>query len=144
MKNITLIVLFCFYSLSNFASPIDSTTRIDSTQNIVNDEINNSIAAAIGAGDAKKLAFYFSASIDLTLPNTDGTYSKSQAEMIIMKFFSQYPPDSFKLNQQGSSNEGSQFAIGTYSSKSVRFRTYFLVKKVSGISQIQQLQFEKE
>ena len=144
MKNTALIVLFCFYSLSNYASPIDSTTRIDSTQIIVNDDINNSIAAAISAGDAQKLASYFSSSIDLTIPNTDGTYSKSQAEMIIMKFFTQYPPDSFKLNQQGSSNEGSQFAIGTLSTKTATFKTYFLIKKRDNVPLVQQLQFEEE
>jgi hypothetical protein len=136
--------LFCFLSVAVIATPKDPKTDNDTTVTIVTDDVINNIVAAIAGGDSKKLAVYFNSSIDLTVPVGDGTYSKSQAEMIVKNFFAQYPPVSFKINQQGSSNEGSQFSIGTLVTKTAKFRTYFLLKKVNGSSLIHQLQFELE
>ncbi|MEI6122441.1 MAG: DUF4783 domain-containing protein [Bacteroidota bacterium] len=144
MKHLTIVAFLCLYSLAITASPIDSTAAKDSASAVVFDDISNSVAAAIGSGDAAKLASYFNLSIDLTVPSGDGTYSKSQAEMIVRKFFAQYPPVSFKINQQGTSNEGSQFSIGILVTTSSKFRTYFLIKKINGVPLIHQLQFEAD
>jgi len=130
--------------MSTFATQTVTATVSDTTFLIVDDDVTNSIVVAITAGDAKKLATYFNSTVDLTVPASDGTYSKSQAEMIVKNFFTQYPPVSFKINQQGSSNEGSQFSIGTLITKTSKFRTYFLLKKVNGVMLIHQLQFETE
>ncbi|HNW88635.1 MAG TPA: DUF4783 domain-containing protein [Bacteroidales bacterium] len=144
MRSLLIIAVFCFYTFSSFAYPINSAGTGDTTIGIVQDDITASVAAAISAGDSKALASYFSPSIDLTVPGTDGTYSKSQAEMILKDFFTKYPPVTFKINQQGSSNEGSQFAIGTLSTKTATFKTYFLIKKRDNVPLVQQLQFEEE
>ncbi len=119
------------------ASPIDSLNNPDQ-------DINSAVASAIKGGDAKTLALYFNSSIDLTVPGSDGTYSKSQAEMIVKNFFAQNKPVSFSVNQNGNSSEGSQYSIGTLVSAKAKFRTYFLVKKIGGKQVITQLQFEQE
>ncbi len=144
MKYLLIITAFCLYTTRIAAEPIDSAGFRDTIAAIVQEDITANIAAAISAGDSKKLASYFNSSIDLTVPGYDGTYSKSQSEMIVKDFFAKYPPVSFKINQQGSSNEGSQFAVGTLMTKSVTFRTYFLIKKINNSPLIHQLQFEEE
>jgi len=144
MRYFFIIVVFSLFAMHAVATPTGIRSAGDTTYTIVQDDITASVAAAINAGDAKKLATYFNASIDLTVPGTDGTYSKAQAEMIVRDFFTKFLPVSFKINQQGSSNEGSQFAVGTLSTKSKMFRTYFLIKKVDNIPLIHQLQFEEE
>jgi hypothetical protein len=144
MKSFVLISFFCLLSVAAIATPKAPTNNNDTNVSVVNDDVINNIVAAIAAGDAKKLATYFNSSVDLTIPSGDGTYSKSQAEMIVKNFFAQYPPVSFKINQQGSSNEGSQFSIGTLVTKMAKFRTYFLIKKTNGVPLIYQLQFEVE
>ena len=144
MKYLFIITAFILFASNVVAEPIDTAGKGDTSVAIVQDDITASIAAAINDGDSKKLASYFNSSIDLTVPGTDGTYSKSQAEMIVKSFFSKYPPVSFKINQQGSSNEGSQFAVGTMSTKTSTFRTYFLIKKIDNVPLIHQLQFEVE
>lgn len=144
MKYLLFIAIFCFSVTRIYADPIDSTDPGDSTFAFFQDDITASVAAAINAGDSKKLASYFNSSIDLTVPGTDGIFSKSQAEMIVKNFFTKYPPISFKINQQGSSSEGSQFAVGTLTTKTATFRTYFLIKKVNSFPLIHQLQFESE
>ena len=45
------------------------------------------IATVIAAADASKLAGYLNETVDITLPDNEGTYSKSQAELIMKDFF---------------------------------------------------------
>ncbi|MEI6764484.1 MAG: DUF4783 domain-containing protein [Bacteroidota bacterium] len=137
MKYLAFISLL-FAGLHLSATPIDSTINIDQQ------DINGSIASYIRSGDSKSLANYFSATLDLTVPGNEGTYSKSQAEIIVKNFFSQYAPVTFTVNQQGSSGEGSQFAIGTLKTASGSFRAYYLLKKSAGQQLIVVLQFEEE
>jgi len=131
-KNFLIIWLFITASFFTISAVYDS----------VPEDITNDIAAAIRSGNTKQLAQYFNTSIDLTIPENDGTYSKAQAELIVKEFFDNNPPKSFVINHSGSSNDGSLFSVGTYISGTKSFRTYFLVKKIAGTFKIQQLQFE--
>ncbi|HOY31976.1 MAG TPA: DUF4783 domain-containing protein [Bacteroidales bacterium] len=144
MKYFFIIVVCSLFTLRTFAGTTGTPGYGDTTIAIIQEDITTSIAAAIKDGDSKKLASYFNSSIDLTVPGTEGTYSKSQAEMIVKDFFTKFPPVTFKINQQGSSTEGSQFAVGILATKSGVFRTYFLIKKVNNLPLIHQLQFEEE
>lgn len=103
-----------------------------------------SVASAIRTGNSKELARYFSSTVEITLPDKDGSFSKVQAEMVMKDFFTKNPPVTFSVNQQGSSSGGSQFMIGSYKSGSRVFRAYVLFKPVSGQLFIQQIEFETE
>lgn len=129
------ILIICFLITASFFT---ISTNYDSLP----EDITNDIAAAIRSGNTKQLAQYFNTTIDLTIPDNDGTFSKAQAELIVKEFFTKNPPKSFVINHSGSSNDGSLFSVGTYISGVKSFRTYFLVKKIAGTFKIQQLQFE--
>lgn len=105
-------------------------------------DVGNKITQAIQSSNATDLAKYFNNTIDLTIPGSEGTYSKVQAEQILKSFFNKYPPVSFTINHKGNSNDGSMYAIGTYKSKSQSFRTYYLTKPINGQLLIHQLKFE--
>lgn len=105
-------------------------------------DVNSKIAQAIQIANANDLARYFNNSIDLTIPGSEGTYSKVQAEQILKSFFTKYPPVSFSINHKGNSNDGSMYAIGNYKSSTQSFRTYFLIKPIGGQNLIHQLKFE--
>jgi len=107
-------------------------------------DLNPKIASAIKSANSRDLSLYFNNPIDLTTPGNEGTYSKAQAEMIVRSFFQKYPPSSFTFNHQGNSNDGSQYAIGTYKSGTTVFRTYLLLKMISGQPLIHQLKFESD
>ncbi|OIP05036.1 MAG: hypothetical protein AUJ97_01655 [Bacteroidetes bacterium CG2_30_32_10] len=109
-------------------------------QNSLAGEVSN----AIKNGNSKDLAKNFYSSIDLTVPGNEGTFSKSQAELIVKDFFTKNPPKSFAINHQGTSADGSQYSIGTYTSSSIAYRTYFIIKKFSDTYYIQQIQFEQQ
>jgi len=103
-----------------------------------------SVATAIRTGNSKELAKYFATTVEVTLPEKDGSFSKVQAEMVMKDFFTKNAPSSFSVNQQGTSTGGSQFMIGSYKSGSKVFRTYLLFKPVNGQLFIQQIEFETE
>ena len=101
------------------------------------------VATAIKTGNSTNVSKYFNSTLDLTVPGSEGTYSKVQAEMILKDFFSKNAPKSFLINHQGASNDGSLYAIGTYTSATAALRTYFLLKKSGTTYLIQKLEFEE-
>ena len=109
------------------------------------DDVIDDVAITIKNGNSGRLAAFFSSTIDLLLPGNEGTYSKTQAELIVKDFFSKYPPSNFTIKQRGSSSEGSKFAIGNYTSAQGKiFRTYFLLKKTNNNFLITLLEFDSE
>jgi len=106
-------------------------------------QASGKITAAIKAGNSKDLSVYFNSNIELTVLDNDGTYSKSQAEIIMKDFFSKNPPQDFTINHNGSSKDMSQYYIGSYKTKQQTFRIYFLMKPGDEKMLIQQLQIEE-
>ena len=133
MKKYTLISLLLFLSFGLFSFIINNNPK----------DINNEVIASINAGNVGQLAKYFNSTIELTIPDHEGTFSKVQAELMVKDFFSKYPPKSFTVNNQGTSKGGSYYTIGTLVTEKGSFRTYYLIKNISGENYIQQLQFEK-
>jgi hypothetical protein len=105
---------------------------------------NSEIINAIKLGNARELSKHFNSSIDLILPGNEGTYSKTQAELMVGSFFRSNPPKSFVVRQEGTSSDSSKYTIGQYSSTNNKsFRTYFLTKRIGSSQLIQLLQFEE-
>lgn len=108
------------------------------------DDVGNEIVKHISGGNSQELSKFFNASIQLTLPDNDGRFSKSQAELIIRNFFLKYPPKSFTISHKGASSDGSRYFIGVYKSSNNTFRSYYLMKLVTGAELIHQLRFEND
>jgi hypothetical protein len=102
------------------------------------------IATAIQSGNAKELAKFFDGNVDITVYNKEEMYSKTQAEMVVRDFFSKNTPTSFKIIHKGTSNQGSEYAIGTLITNVGSFRTYIYVKQKSTGYTIQEIRFEKD
>ena len=109
-----------------------------------NTQDNPEIINAIKSGNSRELAKHFNSSIDLIIPGNEGTYSKTQAELMVGNFFRANPPKSFVVRQEGTSSDSSKYTIGQYSSSNSKsFRTYFLTKRIGSAQLIQLLQFEE-
>lgn len=101
------------------------------------------VADAIAAGDFNKLATYFDAAVDLTLPQNSGNFSKKQATVILKRFFENNPPAEFIIQHEGLTNNDAVHLIGSYKSTNEKtFRTLILIKKLNDKHLIRQLQFE--
>jgi Na+-transporting NADH:ubiquinone oxidoreductase subunit NqrC len=135
MKKLSILIILLF-SLAAFAQePVKYASAASVLDNV---------AAAIRSNDSRELAKYFNNTIEVSLLDQEGTYSKGQAEMIIKNFFAKNPAISFVVNQKGSSAGGAQFLIGSYKSGAAVLRTYVLLKPNAGQLLIQQIQFEAD
>jgi len=128
------------FFLSIILSVIDVNAQSEESSKAIFDNIGK----AFREGDASQLAVNFASSIDVILPGNEGTFSKQQAEMILKDFFNKNRPKGFLINHQGTSNDGSRYAIGTYRALNQNYRAYVLVKSIGNKLLISQLQLEKD
>ena len=106
-------------------------------------EIPSGIIHAFSKGDALALSAYFSSTLELTLNDKEEIYSKTQAEIILRKFFTDNPPTQFRIIHEGG-KERSKYAIGKLSTGTRSFRVTFLLKTMENKVLIHQLRIENE
>jgi hypothetical protein len=132
---ISAFLIIAFLSLTNFAT--DSSMQ--------SNQVTTELTEALSKANARDVAKHFGATVDLKLPGNEGTYSKNQAELILRNFFTRNVPESFAIQHQGPSRDGSVYAIGVYKSQNGKtFRTYFLLKKISDQMVLHLLQLEEQ
>ncbi len=115
------------------------TTSFSFSQKMVDD-----ISNALKTGNAPALSAYFHATLDVTVIQKQGTYSKSQAEQVVQNFFTANKPSAFAINHNGTSGEGSKYIIGTLTTSTGEYRVYIYFKNLNGSELIQTLRFETE
>lgn len=104
----------------------------------------NDINAAIKKGSAREMSKYFGPNADLSLPRAEGTFSKSQSEIILRDFFNRNPPLHFSVVYQGASRDGSFYVIGLLETRDEQlFRAYYLIKSISGSYFLHHVQFDR-
>jgi len=105
----------------------------------------DNVRVAIKSGNSSTLASYFSSSVDVKTVSDEGVYSSSQAALILQKFFSSHPADSFKYDHNGSTSSNSMvYSIGTYSSGSSSYRVFISYSEVGGKYLIDKIHFDLE
>lgn len=102
------------------------------------------IQAAIKASNATSLVEYFGSTVELTIGEQEGTYSKAQAEQIVKAFFQKNKAQTFTVKHSGASSMGKKYSIGSYVATDQSYRTYILVSEKAGKYVIQQLRFEAD
>ena len=78
----------------------------------------------------------------LTVPGKTDSYSKSQAGLVLQKFFDAYVVENFEVIHE-SANSMSQYCIGNLTTSLGLFRTTIYTKQKGEKQLIQELRFEK-
>jgi len=126
MRNI-IFGVFLTISISSFALPI-----------------SDEVVVALKTGNSEELAKHFSESIDLSIPENEGVFSKVQAQLILKTFFSKHQPSDFKEVHQGDSKNNSHYSIGNLTTSNGTFRTYVLYKEINNAITIVELRIESD
>jgi hypothetical protein len=109
------------------------------------DEIATEVSKAIGNGNSRALARHFGPNVELYLPGAEGTFSRSQSEVILRDFFSKNPPSKLTISRQEVSRDGSIYVIGILRTRDgSTYRMYYLIKRVSQTYVLHQLQAESQ
>ncbi|MBL0355968.1 MAG: DUF4783 domain-containing protein [Chitinophagaceae bacterium] len=92
-------------------------------------------------GNATGVVKFFDNTVEITLPDKGGSFSKRQAEIVLKDFFSNNPVKSFEVIHKGQ-NAGSQYCIGTLVTQNGSFRTTIYMKQKGDTQVLQELRFE--
>jgi antitoxin component YwqK of YwqJK toxin-antitoxin module len=111
---------------------LSSFTLIASIDEVVN---------AMQAGNAAEVARFFDNNVEISMPDKSNSFSKTQAEIVLKDFFANNPVKSFKVIHKGE-NAGSQYCIGTLTTKNGLFRTTIFMKQKGNAQVLQELRFE--
>ena len=106
-------------------------------------DLKSSIESGFKSGNAKLIAYYFSANIDISLLDKENLYSKSQGEQVLKTFFTENKPTNFVFDHEGKSSN-MKYYIGTLTTVNSKFRITVNVKSVKGKEVISHLTIEKE
>jgi len=101
------------------------------------------IESAFSKNDASDVVALAKDKVLINVLGTEGAYSKSQAILVLKDFFTKKPGNSFEFIFRGAESAEGCFAIGTYSSKSEKFRVTLHFKKVGSDYRIESLSIEK-
>ena len=106
-------------------------------------DIPGEIVNAFKSGNATLLSKYFNPTIELTVFDKEGIYSKTQAEIILRNFFAENPPKQFQILHQGGKDD-SKYAICSLTSETSKYRVTLLLKTMETQVYIHQLRIEYE
>jgi Domain of unknown function (DUF4783) len=102
----------------------------------------NEVILALKSGNAAQLAKYFDNNVEISMPDKNNNYSKSQAELVIQDFFTLNAVKGFDVLHKGG-NAGAEYCIGTLLTKNGQFRTTIYLKQKGNSQVIQEISFEK-
>ncbi|MDE3213671.1 MAG: DUF4783 domain-containing protein [Bacteroidota bacterium] len=100
------------------------------------------IIKALKSGEAAGVAQYFDNTVQISLPDKSGSYSKKQATLVLRDFFSATQIKDFQVLHQ-SENTESEYLIGNLVTQGGPYRTTIFIRKIAGKELIQELRFEK-
>lgn len=111
------------------------------------DEVIRDIGIAMKSNSAKELANFFNKTVEIRMEGKSANYSKSQAEVVLKKFFEEYPATDFDYTvnfKKGASSSDLKYTIGQYTHDNGSFLVVMLIKKVNNNFLIDTLNFTPE
>lgn len=106
---------------------------------------NPPIITAFQKGSIKALSSFLGEMVEIRINNSKKDFSRSQAIIVLAKFFESNPVSSFKLLKENKIDNENSFLIGTYSSVNDQFRVLIKGKELDdGEWLVKTLDFVKE
>jgi len=106
-------------------------------------DLKTSVEIGFETANAKLIAQYFAANIDVSLLDKENLYSKPQAEQVLKTFFLENKPSKFTIIHQGKSST-TQYYIGLLKTEKGDFRITVNVKMMAKKEFISHLTIESE
>ena len=104
----------------------------------------DTVAALIGQGNTHELSRYFAQNVEMTIMDAENVYTKTQAELVLDKFFSQNKPQAVKMLHKINSNRNYRFAVLILNTDKGTFRVTYTMKETSGNLALIELRIETE
>ncbi|MFN3446881.1 MAG: DUF4783 domain-containing protein [Bacteroidia bacterium] len=102
------------------------------------------IVNALKSNNAKEVSKFLNSTVELTINDNEGVYSKQQAEMMIKNFLINNQPKNIAIKHRGSSGQSAKYAIANYETAQGKFRVYIFMKDSGSGMLVHEMRFEKE
>lgn len=103
------------------------------------------VASLIAKGDCPSIATSMQSHVELNMMGASATYSRSQAEMVLKRFFADDTPLSFTPQHEGRSRGNGAYCVGTLATEKQSYRlTYFLDDTENGELRIKKIRIEQQ
>jgi hypothetical protein len=102
------------------------------------------VASYIRVGSAAELSKMFQSNVEISLKESGNSYSKAQAEQVLINFFNKNTPKGFTIVHQGTSPEGSRYIIGNLVTTGGNYRVYVYAKPSGNTIVIREMRFESQ
>jgi hypothetical protein len=100
------------------------------------------IITAFKTGNAAKIASYFGDNVDLSILGKANLYSKSQAQQILQRFFTEHKPKEFTIIHKGNGGSSKYFIGELISTAASKYRVTLNSKAEGSKSEITSLTIE--
>ena len=137
-------VLFLYMKRKVFRACLLVWLGLLSVAGYAQSEAFGAVKGAIRNGSAQELAPYLGPKVELGYDGDKKSYSAAEAESALKAFFTKNPPTAFEFIHQGSSNEGTKYAIGKYTGKAGTYRVFVKMKPGGGSPTIDTIDFTQE
>lgn len=104
----------------------------------------DSVADLIRLGNIRELANIFAPSVGVTIFDEENTYTKSQAEVVLDKFFNQNKPKAVKILHKILSNPNYKFGVAIVTTDRGAFRVAYTLKETNGSFLLIEMRIETE
>jgi hypothetical protein len=99
------------------------------------------IVNAIKSGNAKNISTFFDNTVEINVQGIKGSYSKSQAQVILNDFFAAHKAQSFTVLHSGTSG-AAQYCIGNLKTRKCNFRTTLTLRQKAEKQILEAIKFE--
>lgn len=103
----------------------------------------NEVKYALETSNATALSGHFASSVELTLGDKEGFFSKNQAREMVNDFFAKNQPARFAQKHQSETGV-SKCMIGQYIARAAQYRLTVIFKHEGNVDLIKTLKFEQE
>jgi Domain of unknown function (DUF4783) len=101
------------------------------------------VISAMKSGNASGVSKYFDSYVDISMPDKQSNYSKSQGEIILKDFFSNNGVKSFEVKHKGNNDSG-DYCIGTLQTKNGSYRATVYMRMKGSKQVIQDIRIMQE
>ena len=102
------------------------------------------IITALKSSNVKEVSKFFNNTVELTINDNEGVYSKQQAEMMVKNFLANNQPKNVVIQHKGASGQTAKYAIANYETSQGKFRVYVFMKDNGSGMLVHEMRFEKE
>jgi len=107
-------------------------------------DIGEEIAYGLKSGNAKHLTKVMSSSVNISLLNDEGIYTKFQTELILNDFFTKNKPVDVRIMQKINSNSSANYIVFRLTTARNTFRVFAKIAQEGNTALITELRIEAQ